>query len=200
MAVAQRPGDPGAPGNAARAFLGKRAGYSPAQRTAEAEVIVQEAASRAWDRRDRLDGSKDVVKWLVGFVINVSREFAKNRARGGIDRPPALTSWRCWPSTPLQPIEDALADRLLAEQLLARLPQLDRQVVAMKFYEEMTCAEISQRIGTNAERSTCPPTSGDPEAQDRVWSHRGGPAMTERDNQLRLDRLALRVSHGNRQR
>ncbi len=60
--------------NAARAFLGKRVGeLSPAQRTAETEVIVQEAVSRAWNHRDRFDGSKEIVKWLVGFVINVAR-------------------------------------------------------------------------------------------------------------------------------
>lgn len=52
--------------NAARAFLGKRSReLSPTQRTAEAEAIVQEAACRAWKRRDQFDASKDVVKWLV---------------------------------------------------------------------------------------------------------------------------------------
>lgn len=136
--------------NAARAFLGKRAGdLSSAQRTAEAEVIVQEAASRAWDRRDRFDGSKEVVKWLVGFVINVSREFAKNRARRGTDPSDGAHKLEVLAVDTSQPIEDAIADRLLAEQLLARLPLLDRQVVAMKFYEEKTCAEIGQCIGMN---------------------------------------------------
>ena len=136
--------------NAARAFLGKRAGeLTPAQRTAEAEVIVQEAASRAWDRRDRFDGSKEVVKWLVGFVINVSREFAKDRARGGIGPTDDAHELEVLAVDPSRPIEDAIADRLLVEHLLARLPQLDREVVAMKFYEEKTGTEIGQRIGMN---------------------------------------------------
>jgi RNA polymerase sigma-70 factor (ECF subfamily) len=134
--------------NAARAFLGKRAGeLSPIQRTAEAEVIVQEAASRAWSRREQFDGSKEVVKWLVGFVINVSREFAKNRSRGGADRPEGTHDLETLAVDPSQPIEDAIADRLLVEHLLARLSQLDRQVVEMKYCEEMTCAEIGQRMG-----------------------------------------------------
>src|SRR5271165_5235075 len=68
--------------NAARAFLGKRAAeLSPTQRTAEAEVIAQEAAARAWKRRNQFDASRDIVKWLVGFVVNVAREFAKKRCR-----------------------------------------------------------------------------------------------------------------------
>ncbi len=50
--------------NAARALLGKWCAHlSPAQRTAEAEVVVQEAITRAWERRDRLDPSRNVTIW-----------------------------------------------------------------------------------------------------------------------------------------
>src|SRR5262245_46516560 len=71
--------------NAARAFLLKRgAEFSSTERTAEVEAITQEAAARAWEHRGRFDASREIVKWLVGFVINVSREFAKKRSRDRI--------------------------------------------------------------------------------------------------------------------
>src|SRR4051812_29622371 len=74
--------------NAARALLGKRAGeLSPTQRTAEAEVIVQEAAMRAWKHRDRFDASRDVVKWLIGYIVNVARECAKKRRHDATSPP-----------------------------------------------------------------------------------------------------------------
>ena len=134
--------------NAARGFLGRRSSeLSPTQRTAEAEAITQEAASRAWKRRDQFDASKDVVKWLIGFVINVAREYAKKRSRDPTGAPedgPGLEGLAIDPSRPL---DDAIADKLLVEQLLAQLPQLDRQIVQMKYCEEMTCAEIGQQIG-----------------------------------------------------
>src|SRR4051812_49623550 len=80
--------------NAARAFLGRRAAeLSPTQRTAEAEAIVQEAAARAWKHRDRFDASRDVVKWLIGFIVHVAEEFAKRRRRDATSPPedgPAL--------------------------------------------------------------------------------------------------------------
>ncbi len=47
---------------------------------------------------------------------------------------------------PAQPIEDAIANKLLVEHLLAKLPQVDRQVVVMKYCEGITCAEIGQRM------------------------------------------------------
>jgi RNA polymerase sigma factor (sigma-70 family) len=136
--------------NAARAFLGKRVGkLSPTERTAEAEVITQEAAARAWKRRDQFDASKDVVKWLVGFVINVAREVAKKRSRDMAGPPEEGSDLEALAVDPSRPLDDAIADSLLVDHLLAQLPQLDRQVVLMKYCEEMTCAEIGQRIAMN---------------------------------------------------
>jgi len=136
--------------NAARAFLGRRSGeLSLTQRTEEAKAIAQEAASRAWKRRDQFDASKDVVKWLVGFVINVVREFAKKHSRDPTNLPEDGSDLEVLAVDPSRPLDDAIADKLLVEQLIAQLSQLDRQVVLMKYCEEMTCAEIAQRVGMN---------------------------------------------------
>jgi len=136
--------------NAARAFLGRRSSeLSPTQRTAEAEAIAQEAACRAWKRRDQFDASRDVVKWLVGFVINVAREFAKKRSHDTTGPPEDSTDLEALAVDPSRPLDDAIADKLLVDHLLAQLPPLDRQIVQMKYCEEMTCAEIGQRIGMN---------------------------------------------------
>jgi RNA polymerase sigma-70 factor (ECF subfamily) len=134
--------------NAARAFLGKRSrDLSSIQRTAEAEAIVQEAASRAWKRRDLFDSSKDIVKWLIGYVSNVAREFAKKRSRHPTGLP--QESLEALAVDPSRPLDEAVADKLFVEQLLAQIPTLDRQIVVMKHCEEMTCAEIGQQIGMN---------------------------------------------------
>ena len=133
--------------NAARALLGKRAAeLSPTQRTAEAEVIVQEAAARAWKHRDRFDASRDVVKWLVGYIVNVAREFAKKRSHDATSPPedgPALDEMAVDPS---RPVDEAVTDKLLARHLVEQLPPTDRQIVEMKYWDELTCAEIGQRL------------------------------------------------------
>lgn len=136
--------------NAARAFLGKRAAeLSPTQRTAEAEVIAQEAAARAWKRRDQFDASRDIVKWLVGFVVNVAREFAKKRSGDTTGRPEDGPDLEALAVDPSRPVEEAIADKLLAGQLLEQLPPADRDIVRMKYWQEKTCTEIGQQIGMN---------------------------------------------------
>jgi RNA polymerase sigma-70 factor (ECF subfamily) len=136
--------------NAARAFLGRRTfELSPTQRTAEAEVIVQEAASRAWKRRDQFDASRDVVKWLIGFVINVAKEFAKKNARDTVDRSVNACDLDALAVDPSRPLDDAIADKLLVEHLVAQLPQLDQRIILMKYREDATCAEIGQLLGMN---------------------------------------------------
>jgi RNA polymerase sigma-70 factor (ECF subfamily) len=133
--------------NAARALLGKRAvGLSPIQRSAEAEVIAQEAKARAWKNRDRFDPSKDVVRWLVGYINNVAREFAKKRRRDAASPPedgPGLEELAVDRS---RPVDDVAIDKLFAQHLLQQLPPTDRQIVEMKYGQDRTCAEIGQQL------------------------------------------------------
>jgi RNA polymerase sigma factor (sigma-70 family) len=131
---------------AARAFLGRQATLMTAtQRVAEAEVIVQEAASRAWARRSRFDRSKDVVFWLVGFVRNVVREFGKKRGLrvdcSANDCPQAVAL------DTARTVDDIVCDKLLVGHLLAQLTPAERAVIQMKYEDDLTCAEIGERIG-----------------------------------------------------
>src|SRR5690349_9383867 len=124
-------------GNAARAFLGKQAAeLTSTQQTAEAEAIAQEAVSRAWKHRDRFDASRDIVKWLVGFVINVAREFVSKRCRDAVAssrESPRLDEVAIDPS---RPVEDTIGDKLLVGDLLEQLTLTDRQIVQMKYWQE----------------------------------------------------------------
>jgi RNA polymerase sigma-70 factor (ECF subfamily) len=134
--------------NAARAFLGKRAAaLTPIQRGAEAEAVAQEAIARAWKNRDQFDASKDVVKWLVGFVVNVARESAKKRCRDATGPLADGLGLEALAVDPARPADDAITDKLLAGQLLDRLPPGDREIVQLKYWEDLTCAEIGERIG-----------------------------------------------------
>ena len=133
--------------NAARALLGKRAAeLSPTQRTAEAEVIVQEAAARAWKHRDQFDVSRDVVKWLIGYIVNVARECAKKRRHDAASPPEDGPGLEEMAVDPARPVDAAAIDTLFARHLVEQLPPADRQIVQMKYWDELTCAEIGQRL------------------------------------------------------
>jgi RNA polymerase sigma-70 factor (ECF subfamily) len=137
--------------NAARALLVKRSvELSFTQQGAEAEVIVQEAKVRAWEHRDRFDASRDVVKWLIGYIVNVARECAKKRRRDATGLPEDGPGLEEMAVDPARPVDDAAIDTLLARHLLEQLPPTDRQVVEMKFWDELTCAEIGHRLGMQA--------------------------------------------------
>lgn len=133
---------------AARAFLGRQAiRLSATERTAEAQVIVQEAVARAWKLRDRYDSSGNVVNWLVGFVRNVARELAKKRGRETSPPSPGSPRLEELVIDPSRPVEQVLADQQLATHLLEQLSSTDKAIVRMQYEEGLTCAEIGQRIG-----------------------------------------------------
>lgn len=133
---------------AARAFLGRQASRLTAlQRVAEAEVITQESAARAWKRRADFDSSKDVVNWLVGFVRNVAREFAKKRSveMGGASAERRVEA----ALAPGRPVDETVVEKLLVAHLLEKLSPAERTVIRMKYDDDLTCAEIGERIGVN---------------------------------------------------
>lgn len=149
---------------AARAFLGRRAATLTAtQRGAEAEELVAEAKQRAWARRDRFDPSQDVVAWLVTFVSNVAREYARRRARdansttcGPPDAPPRLEDLAVDLG---RPATDRVADRQFREDVETHLTAPERDLIRLKYDEDLTFAEIGERL----EMTEC---------AVRVWHHR----------------------------
>lgn len=149
---------------AAKAFLGRRAASVTAtQRTAEAEELVAEARKRAWERRDRFDPSQDVVAWLVVFVSNVAREYVRRRSRdaapagcGPPGDPPKLEDLAVDLG---RPVPDQVADRQFREDVDGRLTPPEREMVRLKYDEDLTFAEIGERLDMT-------------ECAVRVWHHR----------------------------
>jgi RNA polymerase sigma-70 factor (ECF subfamily) len=134
--------------NAALAALRNRhLGMLHAQREAEAEDIVQEVARRALTRKADYDSGRCVVRWLVGFVMLVCMERAKNHPV------PQCPNDRADPM-PLEeivvdlcrPAEEEVADRIDVRQMLDRLPAADRELVWRRFYDHATPLEIAQEL------------------------------------------------------
>ena len=44
---------------------------------------------------------------------------------------------------------DAAPDRVLVERLLASLPEREREIVSLRFYDELTQSEIAERVGVS---------------------------------------------------
>ncbi len=118
-----------------------------AQRGPEAEEIVQKAGLRAWEIRTHYDPNREVVCWLIGIVRNVAREHVKKYARGTTGPPSAPAELEDLVTDLGRPVGDAVADRAFAEGLLEQLPQPDREIVRLAYYEDLTFAEIGASVG-----------------------------------------------------
>jgi RNA polymerase sigma-70 factor (ECF subfamily) len=134
--------------NAARAFFGSWGAHiSRTERDGEIEVILQEVRLRALRHRERFDPSKDIVTWLVGFVRNVARERARERSRLAAGLHPDGPELETLAIDRSRMIDDAVADQLTLNQLLEPLPAIERDILLMKYRDEMTFAEVGQRLG-----------------------------------------------------
>jgi RNA polymerase sigma-70 factor, ECF subfamily len=117
-----------------------RLAYRYASNPSEAEDIAQDALLRAWRRRSTLRDAGRRNQWLATIVRN---EAFRQHARVRPD-PTAMIEFR----------EGAEDERVLAAVELAdlhaaleRLSQRDRQLLEMKYEEDLTQAMIASRLG-----------------------------------------------------
>lgn len=114
--------------------------YRYARNPSEAEDIAQDALLRAWRRRSTLRDSERRNQWLATIVRN---EAFRQHARLRPD-----------PTSSLEFSEGAEDERVLAAVELADLhaalkllSQRDRQLLEMKYEEDLTQGMIARRLG-----------------------------------------------------
>lgn len=114
--------------------------YRYASNPSEAEDIAQDALLRAWRRRSTLRDSERRNQWLATIVRNEAfRQHARVK--------PALTAT-------IELLEGAEDEQVLAtvetadlHAALAGLSERDRQLLEMRYEEDMTQAMIAHRLG-----------------------------------------------------
>jgi RNA polymerase sigma-70 factor (sigma-E family) len=118
-----------------------RAAHSVTGRHEDAEDAVQSSllkAMRAWQRVANQE------RWRQQAYV---RQIVVNTCRSG---------WRKWgsrvaigdvPETVNAPETDTIDDREMLRQALARLPARQREVLMLRYYEDLTEAEIAKKLG-----------------------------------------------------
>ena len=113
----------------------------------DADDIVQNTFVKAWMNIDSFQGKSRISTWLYRIAINETLTFL-NRNRGtliSLDTPEGAIAEQLESDTFFN---GDRADAMLQEAI-ARLPQKQRLVFNMKYYEEMKYEEISSILDTS---------------------------------------------------
>jgi RNA polymerase sigma-70 factor (ECF subfamily) len=124
---------------ALRPLLRRSAGYAVSLLgdRRDAEDAVQQAALRAWERRAQFDEQRSFKAWWFAILRNQCLDELRRRRRS----PAAVSHEEARLSTPAD--ESALDRRSLAVAM-EKLPEIQRDVLRLRYFGEMTYDELAQ--------------------------------------------------------
>ena len=115
------------------AYLAGRVGIG-----GQAEEAAQESLVRAFLSLKKLRKPESFYSWLLGIAARVAKEQFRSSARQERDREAAETMMSGATDTQqTYPLEEAIA----------ALPEFQRQVILLRYYERLSCQEVATRLG-----------------------------------------------------
>ncbi len=113
----------------------------------DANDVVQNAFIKAWVNLDKFEGKSQISTWLSRIAINEALDFVRRRQKEeGISA-----------DEDLQVANRLMADEyfdgdqtaLQLQQAVARLPEVQRTVFRLRYFDEMKYSEMSEILGTS---------------------------------------------------
>lgn len=112
-------------------------------REAEAQELVQQTFLQLHRARLDFDGSRKLRPWLMTIAYNLKRELFRRKGR----RPEAaLDHEPDDPHPPRDPLEVA-DERARLRAALARIPEGQREVIVLHWFEELSFPEVAEIMG-----------------------------------------------------
>jgi RNA polymerase sigma-70 factor (ECF subfamily) len=120
----------------------------------EAQDLVQEAFSRAWERWDKIAGYEDPIGWVrrVAWNLAVSRWRRMRTAAMFLRREPP------------RPVAGPEPDRVVLVRALSRIPADQRRALVLYHMADLSVPQIAEQCGVA-------------EGTVRSWLHRGRVAL-----------------------
>jgi len=114
----------------------------------DADDVVQNALLKAWSSIDTFHGDSKIITWLTRIAVNEALDFMRREKRR-----PTLSTDDADLNMANQLMADNYFDGSEAEarlqEAIALLPDVQRTVFLLRYYDEMKYSEISQMLGTS---------------------------------------------------
>ena len=112
----------------------------------DANDVLQNTFLKAWNAYDSFHGESKIITWLSRIAINESLDFLRRN-----NHPTVSTEDESSISQMLQadPYFDGSEVEAMLQEAIATLPDVQRSVFLMRYYDEMKYSEISQILNTS---------------------------------------------------
>lgn len=112
----------------------------------DANDILQNSFIKAWTNLDNFRGESQITTWLYRIAMNETLNFLQRKKETtSLDDPTASVVYQLTGDKYFNGDET----ELLLQQAISRLPEKQRAVFNLKYYEEMKYEEISQILNTS---------------------------------------------------
>lgn len=113
---------------------------------ADAKDLVQETFLQATRSASQFRGQSSVYTWLHGILLNLTRHYHRDRKRA-VFEPVAPESEQLVESAPVFSQADVSASASALREALAKLSNVHREVVVLRYFENLKINEIATTLG-----------------------------------------------------
>ena len=112
----------------------------------DANDVLQNTFLKAWNAYDSFHGESKVSTWLSRIAINESLDFLRrnNHSTISTEDEPSISH-----TLLADPYFDGTEVEAMLQEAIAKLPDVQRTIFLLRYFEEMKFSEISQRLNTS---------------------------------------------------
>jgi RNA polymerase sigma-70 factor (ECF subfamily) len=112
----------------------------------DANDVMQNTFMKAWNRLDTFQGESKIGTWLSRIAINESLDHLRrnNHVTVSTEDDVSLSN-----TLLADPYFDGTEVEAMLQEAIATLPDVQRTVFLLRYYEDMKYSEISQRLNTS---------------------------------------------------
>ena len=110
----------------------------------DADDIIQNTFLKAWTALDTFRGDSKIVTWLYRIAVNETLSFLDRQKKNGIHTDMSVAE-----SLTGDPYFDGDKAQAQLQEAISRLPDKQRLIFNMKYFQEMKYDDISEVLGTS---------------------------------------------------